>query len=222
MHSYYFIILASLVISGCANSTKISVDRKVYHTLGEKYDVSGKTFSIQFFESEQGRSLEHISHSEKLAEFFSNKGIKVIPIGETPDFVAQILFDITGEEKVRKTSSPVYAPTGGTSSFSSTSFGRSGPVTTYGTVYTAPGMKQVGTSSRVHSYTEYTRVFFLKIYRGKDFNPETSIPIYEGIAISEGSSRDTTKIYPILISSLLHDFPSRSGVQEEKMIYFVE
>lgn len=211
--------MLAIWLVGCGGISHVSVDRKVYHTLPSADILRGKKFSLVFADPDQRRSLEFQSHGEKVSEYLVNRGlVKSRPDGPS-DYTVEVFFSIDGKEKVVSSSSPVFAPTGGTANYSATTFGGGASATTYGTVNAPPGIKQVGTRTSVSSYTQYARVFAVRIYKTDGFKPGESSPLYEGIAMSEGTSRDTPKLFPILMSSLMYDFPSKSGVMDHDLRY---
>lgn len=211
--------LLSLGLAGCAGPSYVSVDRKVFHTLPAAATLRGKKFTLVFADLNQKRSLEFQAHAERVSEYLTNQGLVRANEEVAADYTVEILFSISGNEKVVSSSSPVFASTGGTANYSATTFSGGVAATTFGTVTAQPGIQQVGSRTSVSSYTEYSRVFVLKIYQTKGYKPGESLPIYEGVAMSEGTSRDTPKLFPILMSSLLYDFPSKSGVMDHDLRY---
>ena len=213
------LLFCLLAFTGCGTRSKVSIDRKVFHKLGDSNALKGKTFAIIFLDDQQGRTLEYQTHAESMATYLKNKGMAQATDQKQPDLVVELYFEINGQQKVSSSSRPVYGTVGGSASYNTSSFGAGGVVNTYGTVTSTPTVQQVGTATTVGSYTEYARAFTLRIYTAGGFKRGESTPIYEGIALSEGTSRDTPKLFPLLMSALIYDFPSKSGVMEHDLLY---
>lgn len=182
------VALAGFVLAGCV-SQRVFVDRKVYHTLVGNSQFSGKTYAIEFTSPAQSESLEMQAHARVLASFLGRYGMKEASGGSSSsDYVFRIRFGIGKENSIG----------GGSNSSSSVS---------------AAGIS-VMSSTSLYTYTEYTRSFDVTVHEGTKLRAGNRIPIYEGQALSEDSSNDTTRHFPILISALMHDFPSKSGQME--------
>jgi hypothetical protein len=182
--------LSFVLLAGCAATPRVSVDRKVYHNISDRNRFAGKTYALEFTKAEQADSLEMKAHAQVLTNFLGGMGMK--PAGDQgakiADYVVRIRFGIGKENML-----------GGSSSSSSS--------------ITAAGVS-VSSSSSLYTRTEYTRSFDLIIHEGTKLRAGDKLPIYEGQALSEGGSNDTTRLFPILVSSLMHDFPSKSGDME--------
>lgn len=177
----------AIFLSGCAAPPqRVSVDRKVYHTIANVSQLSGKTYTIEYVKPEQADSLEIQEHARLLSTFISKLGMK--PASKelsNADYVFRIKFGI-GKENMLGGSS--------TSSASITAIGTS-----------------VTSSSSLYTRTEYTRSFDITIHEGNKLRAGNKVPIYEGLALSEDASNDTTRHFPVLIDALMYDFPSKSG-----------
>lgn len=179
--------LLSVLVAGCAAPQRVSVDRKVFHTITDKVQFRGKTYSIAYLEPKQADSLEIRNHTQWLGTFLSKLGLRQVE--SEADYVISIRFDIGKENHL-----------GGSSSASS-SVGYGGVVSS-------------SASTNFYTYTEYTRGVTILFNDAHKLRSGNRLPIYEGVALSEGSSNDTTRLFPILVSSLMHDFPSKSGDME--------
>jgi hypothetical protein len=214
------LLFCLIAFTGCGTrSSSVSIDRKVFHKLGDSNALKGKTFAIIFLDDQQGRTLEYQTHAESMAMYLKNKGLEQETGQKPADLIVELHFEINGQEKVSSSSRAIYGTVGGTASYNTSSFGAGGTVNTYGTVTTMPRVQQVGTATSIGSYTVYARTFTLRIYAANGFKRGESVPVYEGFALSDGTSRDTPRLFPLLMSALMHDFPSKSGVMDHDLLY---
>ncbi len=201
--------------TGCSSPT-LGVGRKVYHTIPHSGFLRGKSYHLVFMKGAQEQSLECRSHAKFLDTQLKAAGLIKAKPGGAADLTVLILFKSESDDKIRTRYTPIFATSGGQSSFSSTTFGSGGPVTTYGTVTTPTVTSQVGGVTSVESYTEFAVMFAMDIISNK-----SGEPIYQGAAGSESEFGDTTRIIPILIKTLMHGFPSASG-QFDQHSYWLE
>jgi Domain of unknown function (DUF4136) len=208
----FFLLIACLLTTGCAS---MRIEKKTFHTLTND-QIVGKTFSVYIEDKDQRNSLEFKSHAKILGSLLSAKGMKEVV--ETPgapaDFVVFFGFSITGESKTGVGSVPHYNTSGGTSSFNATTTGGGRTYNTYGTVSSYPTLQYAGSSTYSYDYKEYTRDLRVGIYTKDEAAKKNPTPAYEGQAYSVGSLRDTTKLIPVLLETLLSDFPGTSGKSE--------
>jgi hypothetical protein len=219
-------LVALLFITGCAVPNRpVQIDRKTYHSLSAE-NLAGKTFEVLIVDESQRGSLEFSEHADKLASYLTKSGMIRKTAGKEPaDYTVFFLFSITGRERTAARSVPHFNVTGGTSSFNATTYGKTGTYNTYGTVTSYPTLKYAGSSTHIRSYTEYSRIIIIRMYSAEGMSKKNSAPVFETTAHSDGVSRDTTKLVPVLLDGLLFDFPGVSGnsdlqerilVQEEK------
>lgn len=206
------LIALAILLTGCVS---MQIDKKVFHILSND-QIDGKTFSVYIEDNDQRNSLEFKSHANTLASLISAKGMKEITEkpGAPADFVVFLRFSITGESKTGVGSVPHFNTTGGTSSFNSTTTGGGRTYNTSGTVSSYPTLQYAGSSTYSYDYDEYTRDLRIRIYTKDAARSANPTPSYEGQAFSIGSKRDTTKLVPVLLESLLFDFPGKSGESE--------
>ena len=220
MKKVLFCLFFASLFLGC--QSYMEVERKTYHNLQPGF-INGKSFNVILSEGMASDSLEFASHSNLLSSILKSKGMCEAKINSKVDFIVVIDFKIFGENKVRSSSVPHFRTTGGTSNFSATTYtyGTGGGYnTTSGTVNSYPTLEYAGSSSAINTYTEYTRVLSIKFYEFDNYHNGDKNPIYETQAFSSGSSRDTSKIVPLLIKSLMSDFPSTSGLSDTVEIPF--
>ena len=141
---------------------------------------------MAYLEPRQAESLEIRSHTQLLADFLERQGMRQATT--KPDYVVSVRYDMGKENHL-----------GGSASAKS-----------------SIGYSNVSSSASVnfYTYTQYTRGVTILINDGRQLEAGERTPIYEAVALSEGNSNDTTRHFPILITALMHDFPSRSGVME--------
>ncbi len=196
-----------IFMMGCSGRP-LEIERKVYHTLAPD-SLTGKTFDIIILQDDQRDTIEFKQHSETLAGYLVKKGMK--RVASSPDYIVTFDFTISGESKTGVVSTPHFTTTGGTSSFSATTYGGGRPSTTYGTVNSAPTTRYAGSSSNSYDYTEYTRQLNIRMYHGKSWSNGKRDTLFEAQAYSQGSMRNTTKLVPAIIAALMYDFPAISG-----------
>ena len=206
------IIALAILLTGCVS---MRIDKKVFHTLSNE-QIAGKTFSVYVEDKDQRNGLEFKSHAKTLASLLSAKGMREITEkpGSPADFVVFLGFSITGESKTGVGSVPHFNTTGGTSSFNATTTGGGRTYNTSGTVSSYPTLQYAGSSTYSYDYDEYTRDLRIRIYTKAETKKANPTPSYEGQAFSIGSKRDTTKLVPVLLETLLFDFPGKSGESE--------
>jgi hypothetical protein len=220
------LLIALLFLTGCAVPNRpVQIDRKTYHSLSAE-NLAGKTFDVLIVDENQRGSIEFSEHADKLASYLTKSGMIRKTSGKEPaDYTVFFLFNIAGRERTAARSVPHFNVTGGTSSFNSTTYGKTGTYNTYGTVTSYPTLQYAGSSTHISSYTEYSRIVIIRMYSAEGMSKKNSAPVFETTAHSDGVSRDTTKLVPVLLDGLLFDFPGVSGssdlqerilVQQEK------
>ena len=202
-----FLLFSLFSLTGCQY---LSVERKTYHNLNSETFI-GKSFQIIFLDLAQRDSLEFSSHSNVLASILKSKGMIEAKPNTKSDYIVAFDFKIYGSTQIGSTSTPHFTTSGGTSNFNATTYGNGGSYNTYGTVSSYPTLKYAGSTTEEYTYTEYTRELTIKIYNLDKYNSGDKKPIYETQAYSCGSSRETSKIVPLLIKSLMSEFPLPSG-----------
>ncbi len=213
------IFAAVQIITGCAApdvNLPIEIERKTYHALTPD-KITGKSFDIVIADEAHGSSLEFAKHADKLSSYLMAKGMVRKTAGKGPaDYTVFFRFNISGRERTASRTVPHFNVSGGTSNFNATTFGQTGTYNTYGTVTTYPTLKDAGSSTHIRSYTEYTRILIVRMYSAEEILKKTPVPIFETTALSEGTSRDTTKLVPALLDGLLFDFPGVSGSSDQQ------
>lgn len=170
--------------------------------------------------SGQKDSLEYKTYQNLIRKKLKKFGYQEVE-PQKADLKISFGYSISGPQE-RIGSSPVYGQTGIRSSTTTGSVSTTGSLLGYGdlsnysghsnyssrTTYT-PSYGVVG--SRTYTYNTYTRVFELFIYDGKATEDSEDKRIYEGTAISTGTSSSLPKVIPYLIEALFQGFPGKSG-----------
>jgi hypothetical protein len=201
------LLLLLCALSGCQH---LDVERKTFHRLNSE-TFTGKSFQIIFLDPAQHDSLEFSSHANVLASILKSKGMIEAKPNTKADYMVAFDFKISSSTQIGSTSTPHFTTSGGTSNFNATTYGNGGSYNTYGTVSSYPTLKYAGSTTEEYTYTEYTRELTIKIYNLDKYNSADKKPVYETQAYSCGSSRETSKIVPLLIKSLMSEFPLPSG-----------
>jgi len=206
------VAIALLSACGASNLPSVAIiEMKTYLSLSAS-NISGKSFDIVIVDENQRGSLEFKEHSDRLASYLVAKGMVRKKTGNVPaDYTVFFLFSIAGRERTSSRTIPHFNVTGGTSNFNATTYGNRGTYNTYGTVTTYPTLQYAGSSTRISSYTEYTRTLIIRMYNADGMSKKDGSPVFETTALSEGTSRDTTVLVPLLLDALLFDFPGVSG-----------
>lgn len=216
MNTLYVLLVATtafmLAACGAPDIPSVAIiERKTFHSLPFS-KITGKSFDILIVDESQRGSLEFKEHSDRLASYLIAKGMtRKTPEKGPADYTVFFLFSIAGRERTSSRTVPHFNVTGGTSHFNATTFGNRGASNTYGTVTTYPTLQYAGSSTRISSYTEYTRTLIIRMYSAESMSKKDPTPVFETTALSEGTSRDTTVLVPLLMDGLLFDFPGTSG-----------
>ena len=207
-------LLTIFLLCGCAAT--VQVEKKVFHTV-DGVNFKGKTFIVGTADPALSNNLEFRTYTDLISKCLVSKGMVRIPNSEieNSDYSVFYSFSMTSSQEVGSVSVPHFTTTGGTSNFNATTYSSSGSYNTSGTVSSYPTLQYAGSSTSVYSYTNYIRDFKIIIYSTPNFKKGDKTPVYQSTAYSEGSSRDTVRLIPIFINSLLLDFPSVSGKSEK-------
>lgn len=199
---FIVIIVLLLIVSGCSKRVKTNVSS--FHTMPQV--LQGKNYYI-FPCDEESSYLECSSYMNILKQRLAEKGMSEGEI-QNSDYYFFMSYNING--KTVKSSSPIYGQTGVSSSYTYGTVNTYGNYGTYsGTTVDTPSFGVVG--HRNSERTSYVRALYVDVYApGKEIRavPEK---VYEGKAVSEGSSDNLSIVMPMIIDSLLENFPGTSG-----------
>jgi hypothetical protein len=200
---FRFLLLAlSLLLVSCAATVESKVTR--FHRLPAK--GSGQTFKIQSTTAVSG--IEFSSYAGRVAAHFQNYGWVPSTASARSDYTVHFSYGITRGRLVQGVV-PIIGQTGGGTTF------HTGVVSTYGhghrpgygsfaaTSYTAPTYGVVGTAP--YSETVYDR------YLDMNVRDRSGQSVFEGRAISTGTSAEIAEVLPAMIDSLFTGFPGESG-----------
>ena len=186
------------------------VERKIYHTLPSLPEIKRKSFRVELADAGQAKSLELRNHSDFLAKRLSQLGLRQVEEGKNSDYLVKVYFEIMSQDKLRIVGGQTTATSGGTSSHQSTAISRGGVSIVSGTTINPSSTFQT-TAPTLRTDTEYSRMVSVVILSRDKDGAYQDVPVFEASAFSEGGTRNTPKIFPALLGSLLHDFPGKSG-----------
>jgi hypothetical protein len=196
--------LLPLLLSGCSTSgLEWSVTR--FHELSA---IKGKTFIIVPMQPELAGSLEFKSYAQAAAKRLTEVGMTELPDSKfgSSDYLVGLDYGL-GPPVVVKASQEIYGVVTPRTTTLATAVNpiTGGPVTvlqqpSYGTV----GFDTVSTVN----YHRYVQLFIQEGRPGADGKFRRK---YEGIAESDGTSRDLAWLVPEGITALLTEFPGTSG-----------
>lgn len=197
-----FISFLFLLLSGCAH-VKTSVS--AFHEMQQP--LNGATYVITPTK-DQENSLEFQSYANLVKIELNKKGM-IESQASVARYVFFMYYGIDGGRQVIS-STPMFGQTGIGSSTTRGTITSYGNTATYnGKTYNNPTYGIVG--SDIESSTEFTRYLYIEIVDTmKSLNGKVQ-KVYEGKAISSGSSSQLAPVMPAIIKSMFEDFPGTSG-----------
>lgn len=201
------IALMFSLLCGCATLTP-GVETKVtaFHVIDQS--LLGETFAI-VPGSEQESSLEFQAYAKLVKAELEKKGLVEEAFSKAKYAVFMFYGIDSGMQIV--SSYPIFGQTGGGNAYTTGIVATpNGPVTYSGTTYTTPTYGYVG--DEIVSYTHFTRYLNLDILEiAKSGNGKVH-KVYEGKALSTGTSNQLSQVMPAIVRTVFEDFPGRSGV----------
>jgi len=199
-------ILLTLVfalLAGCASfvETKVSA----FHEL--EPSLSGVTYAL-VPSKEQEDSLEFQAYAKLVKVELEKRGMTEAPLNQAKYAIFMFYGIDNGKEVI--SSYPIFGQTGTSSSYTTGTVTSYGNMATYsGTTYKTPtyGVVGSGTSSDT-VFTRYLNIDIIDI--AKSGNGKVK-KVYEGKAISSGSSGQLAPVMPAIVKSVFEDFPGKSG-----------
>lgn len=187
----FFVLLLSLTACG---PQLVSSDVTRFHS---QMPPPGQSFTI-LPDADQRGSLEFQSYAEQVANALTAQGYRAIaPDGPIADMVVFLRYGVEpGRTEVR--TSPVYGSAG--YGWGPHSYG-------YGMGLGMP----LGPDYETTTITKFARYLAIDIYDGPGFRAGGRQKLFEGRAISEGTSRDLVSVMPYLVRALFNNFPGPSG-----------
>lgn len=199
------IALLVAFLSGCATSVQTRV--AVFHEL--ESSLTGVTYAFAP-SKEQDASLEFRSYAKLVKAEFSKRGVVETPLDQAK-YAVFIFYNIDDGKQV-VSSYPIFGQTGTSSSYTT------GAVTSYGntasynsTTYNNPTYGVVGSGSSTGTvFTRYLDINIIDIEKSKASNDKVQ-KVYEGKAVSSGSSGQLASVMSAMIRSVFEDFPGKNG-----------
>lgn len=200
------IVLALLLalLSGCASfvETKVSA----FHEMEQP--LSGVTYAL-VPTKEQEDSLEFQTYAKIVKSELEKRGMTEAPFDQAK-YAIFMLYGINDGKQV-VSSYPIFGQTGTSSSYTTGTVTSNGNTASYsGTTYNTPTYGVVGSGARTDTvFTRYLNIDIIDIAKSGNGKVQK---VYEGKAISAGSSGQLAPVMPAIIRSVFEDFPGKSGV----------
>jgi hypothetical protein len=197
------IALLLALLGGCA--TKVQTSVTAFHELTQP--LSGTTFSI-VPTKDMENSLEFKSYANLIKMQLESKGMQEAPF-EKAKYGVLVVYGIDGGKQVVY-SYPLYGQTGtGDSSTTTTARVSGNTVTANSDTTKTPTYGVVGSgTSTATLYKRYLNIDIVDIQ--KSTANKLSI-VYEGKAVSTGTSGNMAPVMPAMIETVFGDFPGKSG-----------
>jgi len=193
----FVIVIFWFANTGCG-SIGFTVQVESFHNLNAADDQKIYAFVPT---PEQKKSLEYKTYQGIVRTSLNKYGFIETPKDEAL-YLIEFYYSISGPQK-NVGSTPIYGQTGVISSRTTGTVSRSGYFS--GKTTHTPTYGVVGSQS--YSYSTFTRTLGLNIFeKGSEAQH-----VYEGRAISTGSSGSLSRIIPVLVEALFQDFPGESG-----------
>lgn len=197
------LLMLLAIVSGCATAVETSISS--FHNLENHFP--GSTYTILPIEQQEG-SLEFQTYANLVKNEMNRYGFAESQFNDAK-YVVFLKYGIDNGREVTSTI-PIYGQTGVSSSYTTGNVNMYGNTATYsGTTYNTPTYGITGTQQV--SSTEYTRYLFLDIVDKEKSTEKNLAKVYEGHAISRGSSEHLSAVMPAIIKSVFKDFPGKSG-----------
>ena len=200
-------IISALVFAlfvGCASfiETKVSA----FHEL--EPSLSGVTYALVPTMEQEG-SLEFQSYAKLVKVELKKRGMTEAPFNQAKYAIFMFYGIDNGKEVI--SSYPIFGQTGTSSSYTTGTVTSYGNMATYsGTTHNTPTYGVVG--SGTSSDTIFTRYLNIDIIDITNSGNGKEKKVYEGKAISSGSSGQLAPVMPAIVKSVFEDFPGKSGV----------
>jgi len=199
------IVIALLLafLSGCASLVETRVS--AFHEIQQP--LSGVTYAL-FSSQEQEASLEFQSYSKLVKSELKRQGMIEAP-SDKAKYAIFMFYGIDDGKQV-VSSYPIFGKTGTSSAYTTGTITSYGNTASYrGTTYNTPTYGVVGSGTRTN--TEFTRYLNLDIIDiAKSGNGKVK-KVYEGKAVSSGSSSQLAPVMPAIVRSIFEDFPGTTG-----------
>lgn len=193
-----------LLVAACGPQMVTSQVTRFHHL---PPGFAGQSFTI-LPDSDQVGSLEFQSYADQVAARLAAHGLRPVPDTANPDLVVKLDYGV-GSGRTAVYSRP---STYGSFGLGYGSFGwphrRWGTGIGFGFPFGDPwGPPYYDT----YSVTKYDRWLAVDILEGPSYRQGRPVSVFEGRAVSEGSSRALPEVVPYLSRALFENFPGMSG-----------
>ncbi len=197
-------VLAFLLalLGGCATvETRVSA----FHELEQP--LSGVTYAL-IPTAEQEGSLEFQSYAKLVMVELGKRGMVETPFGQAKYAIFMSYGIDDGKQVV--SSYPIFGQTGTSSSYTTGTISSYGNNASFsGTTYKTPIYGVVGSgTSTATIFSRYLNIDIVDIMKSGNGKVHK---VYEGKAISSGSSDQLAPVMPAIVRSVFEDFPGKSG-----------
>lgn len=212
MRNIVFSLLLFL-LGGCAT---VETTVSAFHELEQP--LSGLTYAV-VPTKEQESSLEFKSYAKLVKSELEKRGMTETPF-DRAKYAIFMFYGIDDGKEVVSTY-PIFGQTGTSSSYTTgivTSYGNTASYS--GTTYKTPTYGVVGSGASTGTvFKRYLNIDIVDI--AKSVNDKVQ-KVYEGKAISSGSSGQLAPVMPAIVRSVFEDFPGKNGVSRKSFQSFKE
>ena len=202
MKKFAVALVGVLALSACTSTKYVVSDVTRFHELPMSGD--GASFAIAPVNEDQQTSLAFKTFSDVVVDALQARGLREFSgEGSTPDYVVTFTYEVDGP------SPDTYSRYGAGRYGFGYGFGYYGR---YGGIGYGPG-------SDVKTKQIYIRRVDLDIFEGPTYGTDSAKRVFEGHAVSEGTTNQVEPVLPYMIQAIFRDFPGASG---ESIIVKVE
>ena len=183
-----------LALSACTTTKYVVSDVTRFHELPGS--GNGASFAIVPSDDDQQTSLAFKTFSDVVADALQARGLQAFSgDGSSPDYVVTFSYDVEGP------SPDTYSRYGA---------GRYGFGYGFG-YYGRYGGFGYGPGNDVRTKQIYIRRVDLDIFEGPSYGTDSAKRVFEGHAVSEGTTNQVEPVLPYMIQAIFRDFPGASG-----------
>ena len=208
----FTVILYAVYLTGC---TSVHTKTTAFYT--PDYKTSGSIFVIAA-DADNNNSLEFASYKKRFEDKLASNGYSIATNANEAKYIAIVAYGIdNGKSSV--VSTPIFAQTGGGTTYSSgTVYGAGGSASYSGSSYTMPTYGVVGSSAS--SSTTYTRAIALDIVDAKSLKTPQPKKVYESRVKSSGSCSVIAGVFDELLEAMFKGFPGDNGKTRSARIHY--
>ena len=196
------LVLLFVLLGGCAT---VETTVSAFHELEQP--LSGVTY-VLIPTNEQEGSLEFQSYAKLVKSELGKRGMTETPFDQAKYAIYMIYGIDDGKQVVA--SYPIFGQTGTNRSYTTGTVTSYGNTASYsGTTYKTPIYGVVGSGARTDTvFKRYLNIDIIDIAKSGNGKVQK---VYEGKAISSGSSGQLAPVMPAIVRSVFEDFPGKSG-----------